>query len=586
MSTANSKLKIDYGFDSFGTSNVTGDFRVSGNVFITGSILSSIQTDGDFIPITNGLQLGNNTNRWTVLANTGNFTDTLTVAGLTTLQEPVTLSKTLSSGNTTITGFANVTESVNSALITVGSSFIANTTGAYHTGVVNAASFTTSATTVTGLLANTIALVPTGSSANTVLLGNTTNRFVLSANTGNFSGQLTVSGNTTLTGNATLSGTLQTISGNTTFDSGVLFVDSVTNRVGVNNTAPTVAFEVTGAANVSTSVNSALFTVGSNFAANASGVYHTGVVNAASHTTSGFVANTIAIVPTSSTILLGNNTNRFVLSANTGNFSGNVTIGTTGGVVANGQIGTAGQVLASNGSSVYWSTQVGPQGAVGAQGAQGTAGTNGAQGAVGAQGAAGAQGPQGRQGFDGVQGAVGAQGAQGRQGAQGFQGVVGAQGAQGTIGAQGAAGGFSTGSNAQVNSLGVGTAASGTTGEIRANNNITAFYSSDRRFKENIQSIENALSKVCSIGGKTFDWTDNYISSHGGEDGYFITKSDFGVIAQDVQSVFPVAVRVRGDDSLAVDYEKLASLAFAAIVELKNEIDDLRIQINEIRNGN
>lgn len=40
------------------------------------------------------------------------------------------------------TGYANVTTSVNSALLTVGSSFIANTTGAYHTGVVNAASHT------------------------------------------------------------------------------------------------------------------------------------------------------------------------------------------------------------------------------------------------------------------------------------------------------------------------------------------------------------------------------------------------------------------------------------------------------------
>ena len=39
------------------------------------------------------------------------------------------------------TGYANVTTSVNSALLTVGSSFVANTTGAYHTGLINAASF-------------------------------------------------------------------------------------------------------------------------------------------------------------------------------------------------------------------------------------------------------------------------------------------------------------------------------------------------------------------------------------------------------------------------------------------------------------
>lgn len=130
--------------------------------------------------------------------------------------------------------------------------------------------------------------------------------------------------------------------------------------------------------------------------------------------------------------------------------------------------------------------------------------------------------------------------------------------------------------NVQFGSFGVGTAASGTTGEIRATNNVTAYYSSDRKFKENIKPIDGALDKVMAIGGKTFDWTDAYIAEHGGADGYFIQKNDFGVIAQDVQAVFPQAVRTRDDGSLAVDYEKLSALAFAAIVELKAEVDELK----------
>jgi hypothetical protein len=79
-----------------------------------------------------------------------------------------------------------------------------------------------------------------------------------------------------------------------------------------------------------------------------------------------------------------------------------------------------------------------------------------------------------------------------------------------------------------------------------------------------------------AIGGKTFDWTDEYIASKGGADGYFVQKSDFGVVAQDVQAVFPQAVRTRDDGSLAVDYEKLSALAFAAIVELKAEVEALK----------
>ena len=135
--------------------------------------------------------------------------------------------------------------------------------------------------------------------------------------------------------------------------------------------------------------------------------------------------------------------------------------------------------------------------------------------------------------------------------------------------------GLGTGSNVQHASLGIGTAASGTAGEIRATNNITAYFSSDIKFKENIRPIDGAATKVTAIGGKYFDWKDAYITEHGGEDGYFIQKSDFGVVAQDVQAVFPQAVRSRPDGSLAVDYEKLSALAFAAIAELVKRIEVL-----------
>lgn len=136
-----------------------------------------------------------------------------------------------------------------------------------------------------------------------------------------------------------------------------------------------------------------------------------------------------------------------------------------------------------------------------------------------------------------------------------------------------------TSANVQFGSFGVGTAASGTTGEIRATNNVTAYYSSDRKLKENIKDIPNALEIVSSIGSKSFDWTDAYVAEHGGEDGYFVQKSDFGVIAQDVQAVFPQAVRAREDGTLAVDYEKLSTLAFGAIKELVKRVETLETKV-------
>ena len=113
-------------------------------------------------------------------------------------------------------------------------------------------------------------------------------------------------------------------------------------------------------------------------------------------------------------------------------------------------------------------------------------------------------------------------------------------------------------------------------GAISATGNVTAYATSDIQFKENVQPIEGAVDVASAIGGKTFDWTDAYIAENGGEDGYFIRKNDFGVITQDVEAAFPLAVRTRENGTLAVDYEKLVAVAFAAIAELKAEIEALK----------
>jgi hypothetical protein len=123
--------------------------------------------------------------------------------------------------------------------------------------------------------------------------------------------------------------------------------------------------------------------------------------------------------------------------------------------------------------------------------------------------------------------------------------------------------------------LSVGTTANPGAGAIYATSNITAFYSSDAKFKENVQDIQDPLGIVTAIGSKTFDWTDEYLKDHGGENEYFLPKQSFGVIAQDVQKVFPQAVRTREDGSLAVDYEKLAILSFGAIGQLLKRVEAL-----------
>jgi hypothetical protein len=131
----------------------------------------------------------------------------------------------------------------------------------------------------------------------------------------------------------------------------------------------------------------------------------------------------------------------------------------------------------------------------------------------------------------------------------------------------------------------VGTTADPGAGAIYATGNITAYYSSDIKFKENVRDIPNAAATAAAIGGKLFDWKAEYLEEHGGEDGYFIVKADFGVIAQDVLAKFPVAVRTRPDGSLAVDYEKLSALALAAVAEHEDRIAKLEALVAKLIEG-
>jgi hypothetical protein len=145
---------------------------------------------------------------------------------------------------------------------------------------------------------------------------------------------------------------------------------------------------------------------------------------------------------------------------------------------------------------------------------------------------------------------------------------------------------IATTSNPQFGSLGIGTASSGTAGEIRATNQITAYYS-DERLKENIETISNALEKVSSLRGVTYN-ANQLAESFG----YTNKEKQVGVLAGDVQKVLPEAVKpapfdlVRidenteisssGENYLTVQYEKLVPLLIEAIKELKAEVDQLR----------
>ena len=135
-------------------------------------------------------------------------------------------------------------------------------------------------------------------------------------------------------------------------------------------------------------------------------------------------------------------------------------------------------------------------------------------------------------------------------------------------------------SSSAINTLGVSvsgniTAVSGSfTGPvsasaINASGDITAFFSSDERLKDNVTPIESALDKLNQIGGYEFDWNSD--SEHSGH--------DVGVIAQEIEKVLPEVVVTRGTGYKAVRYEKIVALLIQAIKEQQSQIDDLQSRL-------
>jgi hypothetical protein len=131
-----------------------------------------------------------------------------------------------------------------------------------------------------------------------------------------------------------------------------------------------------------------------------------------------------------------------------------------------------------------------------------------------------------------------------------------------------------TASSVRFGSLGIGTAASGTAGEIRATNNIVAYYSDDR-LKTHLGRIENALDKICSLEGFYYE------ANQTAQDLGYAVQREMGISAQSTQLVAPEIVKPAPIDDryLTVQYERLAPLIIEAIKELRVEIDALKAKI-------
>tara|TARA_B100000131_G_scaffold202647_1_gene194615 strand:- start:46 stop:1518 length:1473 start_codon:yes stop_codon:yes gene_type:complete len=110
-------------------------------------------------------------------------------------------------------------------------------------------------------------------------------------------------------------------------------------------------------------------------------------------------------------------------------------------------------------------------------------------------------------------------------------------------------------------------------GNFTVDGDINSWSNSDMRLKDNAKPIDNALDKLKTLSGYTFDWNDN-------QDVY--SGSDIGVMAQEVEEVFPELVAERKSGYKAVKYDKLVPVLIESVKSLSDTIEKLEAKIEKL----
>ena len=102
--------------------------------------------------------------------------------------------------------------------------------------------------------------------------------------------------------------------------------------------------------------------------------------------------------------------------------------------------------------------------------------------------------------------------------------------------------------------------------------------SSDRRFKREIRTLENALDSTLMLRGVRHDWRREEFS-----DRNFPTGESIGFIAQEVEAIFPELVETESDGYKKVEYAKVTALLVEAMRAQQEQIDRQNEEIARLR---
>jgi hypothetical protein len=116
-------------------------------------------------------------------------------------------------------------------------------------------------------------------------------------------------------------------------------------------------------------------------------------------------------------------------------------------------------------------------------------------------------------------------------------------------------------------------------GTLYATGDVIAYYTSDKRLKENIKPIENAIDKVKLLNGVTYNWNQTYLNSIPEGLKAITNRRDVGLIAQEVEAVLPELVITKETGYKGIKYDRVVALLIEAVKEQQKEIDDLKKRI-------
>ena len=103
---------------------------------------------------------------------------------------------------------------------------------------------------------------------------------------------------------------------------------------------------------------------------------------------------------------------------------------------------------------------------------------------------------------------------------------------------------------------------------------VGAFNTSDARFKTNVRPLGGALASVLALRGVRYEW-NALGQQHGGTAG----AGQVGLIAQEIEKIYPELVATGADGYKAVNYAQLAPVLIEAIKEKRTQIEALKAQV-------